>query len=93
MRRKKRIKEVRFIEPELLQLKKVPEDVVNAERVVEKLTNKKLTPKQKASLKLKVAIKNYQKAVTRKKRADTLLEKHYKTLKRLKEKYIEFCTE
>lgn len=92
MRRKRAKKQVPFLDATLLAIKQVPDDIINAEKVMEKLTNKKLSPKQKASVKLKAAFKNYRNAVTRKKRADTLLEKHYKILIRLKKKYMEFLT-
>lgn len=84
---KRKRKDKPLIDDFLLSIKEVPEHLVKAEKVTERLLNKKLTPKQKNSTKFKAAINNYRKAVTRKKRADTLLEKHYKILLRLVNKF------
>lgn len=78
-----------MVDPALLQIKTVPADIINAEKVYERLQDKKLNPNKKLSTKIKAAIRNYQNAVTRKKRADTLLEKHYKILKRYSIKYLQ----
>lgn len=75
------------IDHDLLTIKRVPESVIMSEKVTEKLLDKKLTPKQKKSLKYKAAIRNYRKAVTRYKLALTLLNKHKKVLQKMKEKY------
>jgi len=71
----------------LLAIKDVPKNIVQAEKVTEKLLNKKLTRKQKTSIKYKSALSNYKKAVRRYKLANTLLEKHYKVLQRLVSRY------
>lgn len=71
----------------LLAIEDVPESIVKAEKVTEALLNKKLTRRQKTSIKYKAALQNYKKAVTRYKRATTLLEKNYKILSRLVKKY------
>lgn len=86
MKRRKK-KDQPLIVADLLQIKKVPEQILIAEKVTEKLLDKKLTPKQKASVKYKAAIKNYRKAVTRYKLAETLLKKHTKILTRLNKKH------
>lgn len=91
MARRKR-READLIDDFLLSIKDVPAHLVHAEKVTEKLLNKKLTPKQKTSVKFRAAINNYRKAVTRKKRADTLLEKHYKVLLRLANKFVNIET-
>lgn len=71
----------------LLSIQEVPKNIVQAEKVTEKLLNKKLSRKQKASVKYKSAISNYKKAVRRYKLANTLLEKHFKILQRIVSKY------
>lgn len=88
-RRRTKKKLPAMVDPALLQIKKVPADIINAEKVTERLTNTKLNAKRKLSTKIKAAIKNYQNAVTRKKRADTLLEKHFKILSRYSKKYLQ----
>lgn len=81
---KRRKKELpKFVDKSLLAIKKVPEKIVNAEKVAEVLLNKKMVQKRKASVRYKAAIKNYQTAVTRYKRASTLLEKHFKILTKI----------
>jgi hypothetical protein len=92
-KRKRARKEKPLIDDFLLSIKEVPEHLVKAEKITEKLLNKKLTPRQKNSVKFKAAINNYRKAVTRKKRADTLLEKHYKILLRLVNKFSNLQTD
>lgn len=77
-RKKRRTKKLpAMVDPALLSIKQVPADIINAEKVTERLTNTKLNAKRKLSTKIKAAIKNYQNAVTRKKRADTESMKHY----------------
>lgn len=71
----------------LLSIKDVPKHIVQAEEVAQRLMNKKLTRKQKNSIKYKAALKNYRTAVTRKRRADTLLQKRYKALLKLVKKF------
>lgn len=84
---KRRRKEKPLIDDFLLSIKEVPEHLVIAEKVTEKLLNKKLRPDQKKSVLYKSAITNYRTAVTRMKRAETLLQKHYKILLRLVNKF------
>ena len=76
-----------LIDEFLLSIEQIPAHIVQSEKVTEKLLNKKLTRKQKASVKYIAALHNYKKAVTRYKRATTLLEKHYKILTRLVNKF------
>ena len=88
VRRKKSSKKTdSFIDPALLAIKTVPPEIITAEKVTEKITGKKLKYKQKNSTQIRAAIKNYQKAVSRDKRANTILKKHYKELLRLKKKF------
>lgn len=75
------------IDSYLLTIKSVPIEIVQSEKVHEKLLNKKLSRKQKTSLKIKAALKNYKKSVTRFNLANTLLTKHFKTLSKLVKKY------
>lgn len=84
---KRKRKDNPLIDDFLLSTKEVPGHLVQAEKVTEKLLNKKLTPKQKNSVKFKAAINNYRTAVTRMKRAETLLQKHYKIFLRLVNKF------
>lgn len=76
-----------MVDEYLLSIKEVPKNIVQSERVTEKLLNKKLTRKQKTSVKYKAALTNYKKAVRRFKLANTLLEKHFKVLQRIVSKY------
>lgn len=76
-----------MVDEYLLSIKQVPKNIIQSERVTEKLLNKKLTRKQKASVKYKAALANYKKAVRRYKLANTLLEKHFKVLQRIVSKY------
>lgn len=71
----------------LLAIQDVPRQIVEAEKVTEKLLNKKLTRKQKTSIKYRAALSNYKKAVRRYRLANTLLEKHFKVLSRIVSKY------
>ncbi len=75
-----------LILPELLRAK-VPQQLLQAEKVTSKITGKKPKRKYLQSTKYKAAISNYRKAVTRKKRADTLLAKNHKILLRYIKKY------
>lgn len=89
---KRKRKDKPLIDDFLLSIKEVPQHLVIAEKVTEKILNKKLTPKQKNSTKYKAAINNYRTAVTRMKRAETLLQKHYKILLRLVNKFSNLQT-
>lgn len=80
-------KKINMVDEYLLSIKEVPKNIVQSERVTEKLLNKKLTRKQKTSVKYKAALTNYKKAVRRFKLANTLLEKHFKVLQRIVSKY------
>lgn len=91
-KRKRARKQKPLIDEFLLSIKEVPEHLVQAEKVTEKLLNKKLRPDQKKSVQFQRAISNYRNAVTRKKRADTLLEKNYKILLRLVTKFANIQT-
>lgn len=71
----------KYIDKKLLQFV-VPPEIITAEKVAEKILGKKIPLKKKQSTKLKAAIKNYRTAITRHRRAETLLEKNYKLLKR-----------
>ena len=51
-----------------LLAKKVPDDLITSEKVMERITGKKIDPKKKKSTKYKKAINNYRNAVTRFKR-------------------------
>lgn len=77
----------KLIDSYLLAIKKVPAQIVQAEKVTERLLAKKLTRKQKTSVKYSSALANYKKAVRRYKLAETLLQKHFKTLSRIVSKY------
>lgn len=79
-------KEKRLIDYHLLRTK-IPESVTTTEKVTERILGKKISPKKKTSVKWKAAIKNYGTAITRYKRAVTLLEKHHKILSRIVKKY------
>lgn len=80
-------KNEKLVDEFLLAIKDVPKNIVESEKVTEKLLNKKLTPKQKTSVKYKAALKNYKKAVRRYRLATTLLQNHFKTLTKLVNKY------
>lgn len=84
-RRKKKI-EKSLIDYSLLAVN-IPEALINAEKVADRLQGKKTKPKHKASVQWKAAKRNYAKAITRRKLADTLLEKHFKILSRYVKKY------
>lgn len=86
MKRRKKKVVPSLIDSKLLNTK-VPDKIVTAEKVTEKLTKRKVLPKHKISTKYKAAISNYSKAVTRYKRAGTLLEKHHKALTKFIKKY------
>lgn len=88
-KRKRKPQETPLINQTLLQLRNVPPEIIQAEKVAEKLLNKKLKPGKKQSTKIKSAIRNYQKGVTRYKLAGTLLKKHYKTLLKIYTTYFE----
>lgn len=90
---KRKRKEKPLIDDFLLSIKDVPAHLVQADKVAEKLLGKKLKPHQKNSVKFKAAINNYRKAVTRMKRAETLLQKHYKVLLRLANKFSNIQTQ
>lgn len=76
------MKKDKRINQNLLSIKKAPIEIVNSEKVTEKLLNKKLTRKQKQSVKFNQALKNYKKSVRRFNLASTLLGKHFsKTFK------------
>ena len=92
---KRQLKKINYFDPFLLSLS-VPDEIKNSERVTEALLQKKLTPRQKESVKYNNAIKNYRRAVERKVTTpaalqtsliDTLLRKHYFTLIRIVRKY------
>lgn len=85
-KRKKKV-ETSLIDETLLAIKNVPPEIIQAERVTEKILNKKLKPSKKASVQYKAAIKNYQTAVTRYKRSSTLLKKHYRILLKMVKQY------
>lgn len=65
---------------------KVPDELINAEKVSELLTGKKIKPNKKLSYQLKATVRNAKNAITRMKRAETLLIKHYKYLLKLNKK-------
>jgi hypothetical protein len=65
----------------------VPESLRIAEKVAERMTGKKSKSKHKASVRYSAAIRNYRTAVTRYKRAETLLDKHHKLLTKIISKY------
>lgn len=88
----RRQKQKPLIDDFLLSIKDVPQHLVNADKVTERLIGKKLKPHQKNSVKFKAAINNYRNAVTRSKRADTLLQKHYKILLKLVNKFSDIQT-
>ena len=86
-RRKKKKQDHAFINDALLAIKTVPAEILHAEKVTEKLIGKKLSPAKKQSIKIRSAINNYQTAVTRYRRASTLLKKHYKAILKIVEQY------
>lgn len=90
MARKRKKKQLSVLEEALLLINstpdKIPDELINAEKVAERLTGKKLKPNKKLSYQLKATLRNCRTATTRIKRANTLLIKHYKTLLKLNKK-------
>lgn len=68
-------------------VRQISHKLVTTEKVKEKLLNKKIPLKRRESTTVRAAIKNFQNAHTRSKRANTLLEKHSKTMLKIMKKY------
>ena len=70
-----------YIDSRLAALTKVPQNILEADKVAEKLMGKKISPKKKIAYKVRGAITNYQNAIARKRELETLIKRNITSLK------------
>lgn len=70
-----------YIDPKLASLKKVPQHILDADTVADKIAGKKIPVKRRNAYKLRSAITNYQNALARKSELETLIKRNTTSLK------------
>jgi hypothetical protein len=70
-----------YIDPKLVAFKKVPQEILNADKVSEQLLGKKIVLKRKIAYKVRSAITNYQNAIARKRELETFIKRNVTSLK------------
>jgi RNase H-fold protein (predicted Holliday junction resolvase) len=70
-----------FIDPSLASFKKVPQNILDADKVAEKIVGKPIPMKRKNGYKLRSAITNYQNALKRRKELQYHINRNTTSLK------------